>query len=607
MSATQRTDLEVQPVGDRVVEPVGGAHHGARSPITSVNVSWLCTSQRWASSRARSTRPWWASSATISCSSPPATGAIGSAMKRGISTSSTTASTSSSLQPAQPDGERRTHPPARRARRARARRARRRDGGDLGRRQPVADHLLLQEVLGEELLEAAAEVVLALGHQRGVRHREPQRVPEQRGHREPVGHRADHAGLGPGVDEAPEPALVARHDVHHRGEEQQAERHQLHPAQAGQAYGVRGGVSGHQGRCDSGLGHRARPSRREGRPTSPWKPTEVPDSRTAHTLALVSRSPRGVVVPALVLAVAVLAAGGDPRGQRDARAAAARRPVHAEVHARARPRGAGEGEAPAAARHRAPARPTGPWATARAPTSRMTLRDLFLARPVADRAGAAAGRRDPGAADRPRRRRRRQRPRDHLRQQRRRRTTAGPMACVHWTTGGPERLTLQLSTDANHNGVPDYVEHRLRDRGARAGPTRHDTMGYRLPLADGGSGGADDNPDGTHRHLPRRPPRRGASTATAPPTTPSAAARPAYCVLDNDFLGYGTAPTNALRRHGRARVLPRHPVRLRRRRGLVVHGGHRDVDRGRGLRRHQRQPAVPAPTARSATRPRRPT
>ena len=73
-----------------------GAHHGARSPTTSAKVSWLCTSQRCASSSARSTRPWCALSATISCSRPPATGEIGSAMNRGISTSSTSEATSAS-------------------------------------------------------------------------------------------------------------------------------------------------------------------------------------------------------------------------------------------------------------------------------------------------------------------------------------------------------------------------------------------------------------------------------------------------------------------------------------------------------------------------------
>ena len=49
---------------------------------------------------------------------------------------------------------------------------------------------------------------------------------------------------------------------------------------------------------------------------------------------------------------------------------------------------------------------------------------------------------------------------------------------------------------------------------------------------------------------------------------------------------------------GGPRVLPRDPVRLRRHRGPLVHGGHRDVGRGALRRRHRRQPAVPQ--ARSA-------
>ena len=63
--------------------------------------------------------------------------------------------------------------------------------------------LLLQEVVLDELLQAGAERVLALRDQRGVRHRQSERVPEQRGDREPVGHRADHGRLGAGVARTP--------------------------------------------------------------------------------------------------------------------------------------------------------------------------------------------------------------------------------------------------------------------------------------------------------------------------------------------------------------------------------------------------------------------
>ena len=54
--------------------------------------------------------------------------------------------------------------------------------------------------------------------------------------------------------------------------------------------------------------------------------------------------------------------------------------------------------------------------------------------------------------------------------------------------------------------------------------------------------------------------------------------------------------------HRRPRVLPRRAVRLRRHRGQLVPRGHRDLDRGRGLRRHQRQRLLPA-ACRCAARP----
>ena len=62
---------------------LGGAHHGARSSSTRVNVSGLSTSQLCSSSTARSTRPWWRSSRSTSISVVPSSGEIGSSRNRG--------------------------------------------------------------------------------------------------------------------------------------------------------------------------------------------------------------------------------------------------------------------------------------------------------------------------------------------------------------------------------------------------------------------------------------------------------------------------------------------------------------------------------------------
>ena len=66
-----------------------------------------------------------------------------------------------------------------------------------------------------------------------------------------------------------------------------------------------------------------------------------------------------------------------------------------------------------------------------------------------------------------------------------------------------------------------------------------------------------------------------------------------YCVLDNDFVGVPPRPDGQREGDRRPRVLPRHPVRLRLRRGRLAARGHRHLDGGARLRRGQRQPSVP--------------
>src|SRR3954466_2122484 len=71
-----------------------------------------------------------------------------------------------------------------------------RRGGDA-----VTDDPRLEEVLTDELLQAPAELVLAPRDESGVGHRQPERVLEQGGDREPVGDGTHHRSLRPRVDE----------------------------------------------------------------------------------------------------------------------------------------------------------------------------------------------------------------------------------------------------------------------------------------------------------------------------------------------------------------------------------------------------------------------
>ena len=120
----------------------------------------------------------------------------------------------------------------------------RRGAGRRGRPQPLGEHLAGQEVALHELAEAAADLVLALGDDRRVRDRQPERVAEQRGDGEPVGERADHRRLGdrPDVADPARPVLLVRpgDDVHDRGGGTSSPvANGLHPPQVAEPVGSR--------------------------------------------------------------------------------------------------------------------------------------------------------------------------------------------------------------------------------------------------------------------------------------------------------------------------------------------------------------------------------
>ena len=148
----------------------------------------------------------------------PRTGAAGVACSLRSTRSATAGSRSSSRSSsarAVTSGRRRRRPAAPRGR---ARRGRRRAGR--ARRWCVSfvlDDGAGQEVLLHEGAQARADLVLLARDDRGVRDRQPERVPEQRGDGEPVGQRADHRGLGGGPHVADPGAGVPAEQ--HAGEE----------------------------------------------------------------------------------------------------------------------------------------------------------------------------------------------------------------------------------------------------------------------------------------------------------------------------------------------------------------------------------------------------
>ena len=118
----------------------------------------------------------------------------------------------------------------------------------------------------------------------------------------------------------------------------------------------------------------------------------------------------------------------------------------------------------------------------------------------------------------------------------------------------------------------------------------------RPAAADGGSAADAANPDNRLDVFLEDLGDRGLLRLLRAPTTTTAATQvSAYCVLDDDFARAPVrrAPAQLAPRHRRPRVLPRDPVRLRRLRGHLVHGGLGDLGRGRRLRQHQRQLPVP--------------
>ena len=85
-------------------------------------------------------------------------------------------------------------------------------------RRRAADHFSGRGSCGDEVLQATAEGVLAGRDQRGVRDRQPERVTEQRGYREPVGRAPTMAASHAALTKPSQPTVWKREGVAERGE-----------------------------------------------------------------------------------------------------------------------------------------------------------------------------------------------------------------------------------------------------------------------------------------------------------------------------------------------------------------------------------------------------
>ena len=164
--------------------------------------------------------------------------------------------------------------------------------------------------------------------------------------------------------------------------------------------------------------------------------------------------------------------------------------------------------------------------------------------------------------------------------------------CVHWVENGPDAPRL---ADGDASGAPDWVETTLAVF-EQSWATEIGELGYRAPRSD-----LDSFENGGDERLDIYLANVGADALFG------------WCTSDDPTWHRVTSRLSVLRnRRGlrqrrlraraaagaqgdrRARVLPRDAVRLRLARGSLAHGGNRGVDRGRGLRRRQRQPPLPA-------------
>lgn len=124
----------------------------------------------------------------------------------------------------------------------------------------------------------------------------------------------------------------------------------------------------------------------------------------------------------------------------------------------------------------------------------------------------------------------------------------GGVACIHWVTSGPERIS---TADADADTVPDYVE-TVYATMKQVWDYEVGKLGFRPPLPDGGLAGNPDNPNDSVDIYLADLGSRGLYGYCVPEGLLGVHQLPGYCVLDNNYTDRayarsGTSPINALR------------------------------------------------------------
>ncbi|NHA00523.1 hypothetical protein G5V59_12145 [Nocardioides sp. W3-2-3] len=171
--------------------------------------------------------------------------------------------------------------------------------------------------------------------------------------------------------------------------------------------------------------------------------------------------------------------------------------------------------------------------------------------------------------------------------------TCNAFVCVHWVTSGTNAIPTENDGPGGlfpgtRGGLPDYVEFTLTTMTQIA--VTYARAGYKKPVSDGTAGGSS-LPD---VYLGNVGNAGVYGYCTTDREIKGHVAAPAYCVLDNNYAEFGISPRSALRVTAAHEYF--HAVQFAydvNEDAWIMEATAR-LGRGRDVRRHQRQPLLPA-------------